>query len=97
MIKNRKLTLEQRVARLEGMFSSYGSFEWLADTIRKAREIVYGVNGSRNAYDCAAKLRKESNDDAYGKIGSYLHKAGQNLEIAEKLLSEVNDDQGYYK
>ncbi len=89
---DKKLTLEQRVARLEGMFSSYGSFAWLADTIRKARSIVYGVNGSRNAYDCAAKLRKETDDAVYGKIGSYLHKAADNLEIAEKLLSEISDD-----
>lgn len=37
---DKKLTLEQRIARLEGMFSSYGSFAWLADTIRKARSIV---------------------------------------------------------
>ena len=55
---DKKLTLEQRVARLEGMFSSYGSFAWLADTIRKARSIVYGVNGSRNAYDCAANTKQ---------------------------------------
>lgn len=94
---DKKLTLEQRVARLEGMFSSYGSFAWLADTIRKARSIVYGVNGSRNAYDCAVKLSKESNDDTYGKICSYLHEAADNLEIAEKFLTKVSDDQGYYK
>jgi hypothetical protein len=97
MVNNRNLTLEQRIARLEGLFSSYGSFAWLAETIRKARSIVYGVNGSRNAYGCATKLRKESGDDTYVKICSYLHNAADNLEIAEKLLTDVNDDQGYYK
>ena len=86
---DRKMTLESRIARLEGLFSSYGSWAWLADTVRKAREIVDGVNGSRNALRCAAMLYKETDDETYNKICDYLQKAGDNLEIAEDLLRKA--------
>ena len=86
---NKKLTFEQRIATLEGLFSN--AYEDAMKDVRKMRLIIDDINGKHGFAHKLAEWFKENgydNDDEDIKyIFSYVHEIEDNLEILEKVLA----------
>ena len=87
---NKKLTLEQRIAKLEGLFSS-NEYEDAMKKVRKMRLIIDDINASRGF---ASKLGDwfidrgyDDSDEDVKKIFSYIHEVKEALVILENALS----------
>lgn len=86
---NKKLTLEQRIAKLEGLFSN--AYEDAMKDVRKMRLIIDDVNGKHGFAHKLADWFDENGydfeDEDVKYFYEFIHEIKEDLERLEKALT----------